>query len=517
MPEKLMAVEEAVGIIPDGATVACSGFGAAGHPEILVAAIEERFLAEGRPRDLTLMFASGQGDVEGRGLDHLAHPGLVKRVIGGHFGLTPKLAKLAAEGGVEAYNWPSGVISRLYRAIAAQEPGVLTPIGLKTFVDPRLDGGKVSATAAPDLVDLLVIREREYLLYHTFPVSVALIRATTADELGNLTMENEACVGEALAMAQAARNSGGVVLAEVAHVALGGSLDPRLVRVPGMLVDGVVLASSARHLHTCGVPDNPSYWGALKVPLPTPPTHRLRARKVLARRATMELSAGLTINIGADILEDMLAVLYEEGMRDRVVIALESGVIGGLPAVGPLHGAAWNPHAILDQPSQFDFIDGGGLDAAVLYVGQIDSRGNANASRFGGRLIGCGAFIDISQGARQVILCGLFTENAEIAVLDNQVALMREGERPMFVEAVDHVTFSGEYATQRGQRVLYVTERAVFELRAGKLTLTEIAPGMDLKRDVLARMDFRPEIDADLKRMDSALFSRDPMGLSSLP
>jgi len=515
MAGKLLSVQEAVGIIPDGATVACAGFGGAGHPEALTAGIEDRFLADNRPRDLTLLFAAGQGDGHGRGLDHLAHEGLVKRVIGGHFALTPRLAQLCADGRFEAYNWPSGVISRLYRAIASEQPGLLTSIGLRTFVDPRLGGGKLNARPAPDLVEVVSLRGREWLLYHAFPINVALIRGTTADERGNLALEHEAHVGDALALAQAARNSGGVVIAQVERLALAGSLDPRLVRVPGLLVDAVVVAPPEQHPQTFAEAFNPSYCGAAKTPVPEPAVYRLRARKIIARRAALELSAGLVIHIGAEMVDDLRRVLTEEGIGDRVAVAAESGATGGVPASGLSYGAAWNPDALLDQPAQHDFIDGGGLDVAVLPLGLVDARGNVNVSRFRSQITGCGAFINISQAARQVILCGLFTDDAETALLDGSLTIMREGDQRTFVESLDQITFSGEYATERGQRVLYVTERAVFELRGGRLTLTEIAPGIDFRRHILPHMDFRPEIDSELKRMDPILFSRDAMGLST--
>jgi propionate CoA-transferase len=515
MAAKLMSVDEAVGIIPDGATVACAGFVGAGHPEALTAAIEERFLADGRPADLTLVFSAGQGDGEGRGLDHLAHEGLLKRVIGGHFGLTPQLGKLIVEGKVEAYNWPAGVISHLYRAIAAGQPGVVTAIGLKTFVDPRRGGGKLNNRLAPDLVEVVKLRGREWLLYPSLQINVALVRGTTADEQGNLTMENEAHFGDALALAQAARNSGGVVLAQVERVAARGTLDPRLVRVPGILVDGVVIAPPELHPQTFAPGFDPSYCGAVKAPLPAPPTYRLRAHKIIARRVAMELSAGMVINVGADMTDHLTMVLHEEGIADHVTIALQSGTVGGVPAGGLAYGAAANPDAILDQPAQYDFLDGGGLDVAVLGATKVDARGNVNASRFGSLILGCGAFINLSQSARQVLFCASFTDGAEIALLDGALTVMREGEERTFVSALEQITFAGRYATEHGRRVLYITERAVFELRAGKLTLTEIAPGVDFRRHLLPHMDFRPEIDSDLKRMDATLFSREPMGLST--
>jgi propionate CoA-transferase len=515
MAGKVMSVEEAVALVADGATVACAGFIGAGHPEALAAGIEDRFRAEARPSDLTLVFASGQGDGTGRGLDHLAHPGLVKRVIGGHFGLCPKLASLIGEDQVEAYNFPTGVLSQLYRSIAAERPGVLTHIGLKTFVDPRRQGGRLNARRSEDLVELVRLRGQEWLLYHAFPINVALIRATTADERGNLTLEHEAQVGEVLALAQAARNSGGLVLAQVERVTAAGALDPRLVRVPGLLVDGVVIAPPDQHRQTLGEEFNPAYCGDVRAPAWRPPIGRLRARKIVARRAALELTRDVAINVAVETVPDLLEVAAEEGILGHLTFALQTGVVGGMPAAGASYGAACNPEALLDAPSQYDFLDGGGLDVAILGLGQVDAHGNVNVSRFGPKIVGCGAFINLSQTARQVILCGLFRGGAETAVVEGGLTIAREGEQPTFVNALEHITFCGEYAGGKGQRVLYVTERAVFELRAGSLVLTEIAPGIDLKRDVLAHMDFRPEIAAHLKRMDSAILTRGPMGLGA--
>jgi len=512
---KIMPIAEAVGIIPDGATVACAGFVGAGHPEALTAAIEAQFLADRRPGDLTLVFAAGQGDGAGRGLDHLAHEGLVKRVIGGHWGLCPGLARLALGGKIEAYSWPTGVIGHLYRAIAAGQPGVITHIGLHTFVDPRHGGGKLNSRPAPDLVEVVKLREREWLLYHAFPINVALIRGTTADARGNLTMDNEALLGEALALAQATRNSGGVVLAQAERAAIAGSLDPRLVRVPGILVDGVILAPREQHRQTFAQELNPAYCGVVRALLPEPPPQRLRAPKIIARRAALELTPGTVVSVAEETAADLGAVLAEEGLADRVTMVLPSGPIGGVPASGLSYGASANPEALIDQPAAHDLLEGGGLELAVLGMVHVDAGGNVNVSRFGSRLIGCGVFTDVSQSARQVVFCGPFTERAETVALEGVLAVAREGEQHTFVRALEQVTFSGRYAAERAQRVLYVTERAVFELRGGKLTLTELAPGIDLRRDVLAHMDFRPEIAADLQRMDPALFSREPMALSA--
>ncbi|MCP4339223.1 MAG: acyl CoA:acetate/3-ketoacid CoA transferase [Desulfobulbaceae bacterium] len=518
--DKVVSAAVAVAAIESGDTIATGGFVGTGFAEQLTIALEERFLETQEPRDLSLIYAAGQGDGKTRGLNHLGHEGMVARVIGGHWGLVPKLQKLAVENKIVAYNLPQGIISTMFRDVAAKKPRTISAVGLGTFVDPRNGGGKINAATTEELVELISFDGEEYLAYKTLSIDVALLRGTTADPAGNITMEKEALTLEVLAIAMAARNSGGIVIVQVERIADLGTLNPRQVKIPGIFVDYVVVSEPDNHWQTFAEQYNPAYSSEIKVPVKSLRPMQMGPRKVIARRAAFELTLGDIVNLGIGMPEGVSDVANEEGILDQIVMTAEPGVIGGIPAGGLSFGAATNTDAIIDQPYQFDFYDGGGLDITFLGMAQADMGGNVNVSKFGSNLAGAGGFINISQNARKVIFLGTFTAGGlKVAIADGQLRIEQEGAARKFVRGtVEHVTFSGAYAAKRGQKVVYITERCVFSLTLEGLELTEIAPGIDLQKDVLDQMDFTPIIKGTPRLMDSRIFLPDAMGmeLSSL-
>lgn len=488
---QVVAADDAVAKIPGGATVAVGGFVGAGHPELLTSTLESHFLANASPRDLTLVYAAGQGDRQTRGLNHLAHKGLIKRVVGGHWNLAPKLGKLALENQIEAYNVPQGVVCVLYREIAAKRPGIITKVGMNTFIDPIHGGGKMNARTTEDLIQRVTLGGEDWLWYRAIPIHVGLIRATCADKRGNLTVSREAMIGDILPIAQAAKNHGGIVIAQVEKI-VDAIEEPKSVRVPGLLVDYIVVADAEHHHQTFAEPFNADYVRGFNGVCDLPPME-FSERKIIGRRALMDIQPGYVVNLGIGMPEAVAAVAAEEGKLCDFTLTVESGPIGGVPASGLSFGCSNRPEAIIDQPSQFDYYDGGGLDLSALGAIEIDMQGNVNVTTFGGRFAGVGGFVNISQNARRVIFCCPFRAgDLQIEFTDGKLRIVKEGPHCKFVKNASPICFHGPSALARGQEVLYVTERAVFQLTRDGLELIEVAPGIDVQTQVLDQMQFRP-------------------------
>ena len=512
----IVRAEEAVARIPDGATVLINPV----PIEEVYGAFERVFERTGSPKDLTFVWGPGLGPFseERKGMNHFAHPGMTKRIIAGHVGLNHLIVKMIAAEMVEAYNLPQGAMAQLCREIAAKRPGLLTKVGLGTFVDPRIEGGKMNerTKACEDLVEVMEVNGEEYLFYKSFPVDVGIVRGTTADPEGNITNEDEAITMETLEVAMAARNHGGFVIVQVESLS-DEPAKPHQVSVPAIFVDYIVVAGSREmHPHTLFVEHDPSYSGQVRANLaeevqPLP----LNSEKVICRRAAMELRKGMDVNLGVGIPMGVAAVAFEEGIQDQFVMNNELGAVGGLPQGGKNFGPAKNPSAFITEPQMFDFYDGGGLDFTCVGLAQVDRHGNVNVSKIGPKSVGCGGFVNITQSAKQCVFCGEFTAGGlKTEVADGKLIIAQEGQHCKFIEQVQQITFSGKRARGNGQRVLYVTERCVFHLTPDGLVLAEVAPNVDIQRDILDNMDFPPIVPDDVAPMDARLFKEATMGLS---
>lgn len=513
MKNKIVSAAAAIELIRDNDTLIFSGFGVVGVPDELALALKARFVDKASPRDLTLIFGGGPGDGKDKGMNQIALEGLVKKAIGGHWGLVPRMGELAMANKIEAYNLPLGVISHLYRDIACGKPGCLSKVGIGTFVDPRHEGGKVNARTTEEIVEVTSLAGEEMLFFRVPKPDVAFIRGTYADTDGNLALDHEALSQDTLAIAMATKNSGGIVIAQVEAIVERGSQLPKSVKVPGVLVDCVVLAQPENHRQTYGTQYSAALSGEVRVPLDSLSPMPLDERKIIARRAAFELMPGAVVNLGIGMPEGVSAIAAEERLLPYMTLTAEPGIIGGIPGSGLNFGTSVNAAALLDMNQQFDFYDGGGLDLACLGLAECDAMGNINVSRFGPKLAGAGGFINITQNSQVVIFVGTFTARGlKIGVEDGRLRILQEGGQKKFVSQIEQITFSGEFAARNGKRVLYVTERCVFELTSAGLELIEVAPGIDIAKDILEQMAFKPVIN-NVRLMDARIFHEAPMGL----
>lgn len=513
---KIISATEVGALVRDGATIFLGGLAVTSLPEEVLKGLEQSFLGSGHPCNLTTWACGAIGNGKDAGMVHFAHPGMIKRTVAGHFGQTgAEMMKMVFDGEVEAYNFPQGSLSHLTRHIASRSPGLLTKVGLGTFVDPRLEGGKLNSKSTEDLVQLVEFAGEEWLFYAAPRIDVAIIRGTLADENGNITLDKEGVLLEQINIAHAAKACGGIVIVQVERVVKAGSLHPKAVKIPGVSVDYVVVSQPANHMQTIATQFNPALCGDVRVPTGSLKPMALDERKVIARRAALELRPGAVTNLGIGIPAGVPSVAAEEGVADLLTLSVESGITGGIPAQGGDFGVAYNADAIIEQSLQFDFYDGGGLDASFLGLAQVDNYGNVNVSKFNGRPVGCGGFVNITRSTKKLVFCGSFTAGGlEVLVADGKLTIVQEGKSCKFIEKVEQITFNGRDAALRQQEVLFVTERAVFKLTADGLELTEIAPGVDLERDVLAHMRFKPIL-TNVKPMDPGIFRAHWGGLAA--
>jgi propionate CoA-transferase len=521
--KKWISLDEAAGLIPNGATVSVSSSSGLGCPDAMLKAIGDRFREAGEPNQLTMVHPIAAGDMYGiAGVDHIAEPGLIKRIIAGSYpsgpsGMpSPKIWQLIDGDGIEAYNLPSGVLFHMHADAAAGRPGVMTKVGLDTFVDPRRQGGRMNQVTREELVRVVEFDGEEWLFFRALPIDVAIVRGTTADELGNISMEHEGAYLGGLDQALAARNNGGLVIAQVERVTTGGVIRPHQVRIPGALVDRVVVAPD--QWQTTQTQYDPAISGEVRRPVDQFEIPDWGLDKVIARRAALELVDGEAVNLGFGISALVPRILLEEGLDGRVTWVIEQGAVGGMPLLGFQFGCAANAQAIMPSPAQFTYFQGGGFDRCLLSFLQVDAMGNVNVSRLRGKphvTAGAGGFIDITTAARNLVFSGAFCAGRQdIEVNDGRLSIRDDGKVAKFVPAVEHVTFSGRMASERGQNVTFITERCVIRLLPEGLTVTEIAPGVDLEQNILNRVEIPLRVSPDLRLMDERVFRPEHMGLT---
>jgi propionate CoA-transferase len=508
---KIITAEEAAALIQDGVTICSPIIGLSGWPEEIGRAIAKRYEETGQPKGLTLVCGSAMGNHRDKGPHVIGLEGLVTKFIGAHTHGSPNIGALIQNNKMLAYCFPQGVVVQLYREIAAKRAGMFSKVGLGTFVDPRIEGGKMNdlTRQAPDLNEVITFAGEEYLWYKPFPIHVGLIRGTKADERGNISMEKEGVNLEALQVAQAARNSGGIIIAQVEYLAKAGTLHAKSIHVPGVLVDYVVVAKNPQefHMQSEGIYYQPAFSGDVIMPLGALPKLPFDERLFILRRAALELTVNSVVNLGIGIPDRLATIAAHEGVTSMLTLTTEVGGVGGVPAGWPNFGMTYNAEAMICHPNMFDWYDGGGIDQAFLGMGEVDKLGNVNVSKFNGRPIGCGGFINITTASKKVVYCGTFTTGGlKVTAEDGKIKILQEGNHRKFLEHVEQITFSGKHAAKVNKPILYITERAVFKLLDGEVTLVEIAPGIDLEQDILAHMDFKPRIASDLKLMPEEIF-----------
>ena len=516
-----MTGEQAAQMIESGKTIATIGMTLVSASETILKALERRFLETGAPNGLTLLHSCGQSDRD-RGIQHFAHEGMLARIVGGHWGLQPRIMKLIAENKLLAYNFPQGQFAQFYRSMAGGEPGKITKVGLGTFIDPRIDGGKMNEITknAPDLIDVVTIDGEEYLRYKPIPIDYCIIRGTRIDENGNLSTEEEAMNLEVFSAVMACKRFGGKVIAQAKYKVAADTIHCKQVTVPGVFIDAAVICPEPEldHRQTHSFAFHPAYCGNIRLPEDAEEAIALNVRKVIGRRAMMELSQNDILNVGTGIPNDVVGpIIAEEGLAKDVTITVESGIYGGVPMGGIDFGIAKNHFALVRHDDQFDFYNGQGVDITFMGAGQIDAEGNVNATRLGPNPTGAGGFIDITTNAKHVVFCSTFTGKGLDCAFDNgRLEIRNEGSLIKFVNKLQQVSYNGPIARKKGQKMHYVTERAVFELRPEGLVLTEIAEGVDLQTQILDLMEFKPIISAELRVIPTCIYRNGAFGLKEL-
>ena len=514
---KIISAKEAASLIQDKMTVGISGFGAFASPDSVLKAIQKRFVENNSPKDLTIVSGVAPGDFveDGCGLSNIRDDGIIKTIIASHLRMSPAIGRACSENRIAAYSMPLGVYGQLMAAIGGKRPGIITHVGLNTYADPRQDGCKMNDAARDEgrtIVDLLQIDGKDYLFYRAFPIDACILHASLADTDGNISLQNEPVHGDLVELALAVHNNGGIVIVEVNEIVEANSLDPRHVLLHKSIVDYVVKATDHRN---DAINYHPEMVGDIRGLTGEVPPLPFNYKKVIARRAAMELKKDALVNLGIGIPASVANVANEEGLASNLVLSLETGVYGGVPLDGPLFGGAVNPEAIYRSADTFNHYDGGGLDMTVLGCAEIDSTGNVNVSNFAGRCVGPGGFVNISQNSPKICFAFAFTSGkCQIEIRDGKLEIIHDGKPGKFIPKCSHITFSSQYAQDTNQEVLFITERAVFRLKDRKMVLVEIAPGVDLEKDVLDQMGFRPEISPDLKLMDERLFRPEKMMLA---